>query len=85
ANRDEEVFEDPFRFDIVRAPNPHLAFGGYGAHFCLGANLARAEMRASFKALLPLLPRLELAGPPVRNPHLHVPGYHALPVSMAKG
>ena len=82
ANRDEEVFEDPYRFDIGRKPNPHLAFGGYGAHFCLGANLARAEMRASFTALLSLLPKLEVAGPPVRNPHLHVPGYRALPLAL---
>ncbi len=82
ANRDEEVFPDPYRFDIARDPNPHLAFGGYGAHFCLGAHLARAELRASFRSLLPLLPRLELAGPPVRNPHLHAPGYHSLPVAL---
>jgi cholest-4-en-3-one 26-monooxygenase len=80
ANRDEEVFEDPYDFDITRKPNPHLAFGGYGAHFCLGANLARAEMRASFTSLLPLLPRLEFAGKPERNPNLHVPGFHSLPV-----
>lgn len=82
ANRDEEVFKEPYRFDIARRPNPHLAFGGYGAHFCLGANLARAEMRASLTALRPLLPRLGLAGPPERNPNLHVPGYHSLPVQL---
>ncbi len=82
ANRDEEVFDNPYAFDVGRTPNPHLAFGGYGAHFCLGANLARAEMRASFRALLPLLSRLELAGEPVRNPHLHVPGYKSLPVAL---
>ena len=45
ANRDEEVFDDPFRFDIERTPNDHIAFGGGGAHFCLGANLARMELR----------------------------------------
>lgn len=82
ANRDEEVFDNPYDFDIERDPNPHLAFGGYGAHFCLGANLARAELRASFRSLLPLLPRLELAGPPVRHPHLHAPGFRSLPVAL---
>jgi cholest-4-en-3-one 26-monooxygenase len=82
ANRDEDVFPDPYRFDIARDPNPHLAFGGYGAHFCLGANLARTELRAALTALRPLLPRLELAGEPIRNPNLHVPGYRSLPVKL---
>ncbi|NNL85684.1 MAG: cytochrome P450 [Myxococcales bacterium] len=80
ANRDEDVFDDPYRFDIGRSPNPHLAFGGYGAHFCLGANLARAELRAALTALRPVLPKMELAGKPVRNPDLHVPGYVSVPV-----
>jgi cytochrome P450 len=82
ANRDERVFEDPYCFDITRDPNPHLAFG-HGAHFCLGANLARAELRAAFQALLPVLPRLEIAGPPRRIPNLHVSGYATLPVRAA--
>ena len=64
ANRDEEVFEDPYRFDITRKENDHFAFGGYGEHFCLGANLARWEMRSIFHALRPVLPQLELAAPP---------------------
>ena len=75
ANRDEEVFPDPYRFDIRRDPNDHFAFGGYGEHFCLGANLARWEMRAIFHALLPILPNLELAGAPEMVPSsLHVGG-----------
>jgi cytochrome P450 len=52
ANRDEEVFESPFTFDIGRQPNPHVAFGGGGPHHCLGAMLARAELRAVFDEML---------------------------------
>ncbi len=62
ANRDEEVFPDPYKFDIGRDPNDHFAFGGYGEHFCLGANLARWEMRAIFHALRNVLPQMEMAG-----------------------
>ena len=83
ANRDPEVFEDPYRFDITRDPNRHLAFGGYGAHFCLGANLARWELRAALRALIPVLPRFESAGPPERVPNLHVAAIHRLPVRAA--
>jgi cytochrome P450 family 142 subfamily A polypeptide 1 len=61
ANRDESVFEDPERFDITRHPNPHVAFG-IGAHFCMGANIARMELRCMFDAILNRLPRLERAG-----------------------
>ena len=61
ANRDERVFEDPYRFDVTRDPNPHLAFGGYGTHFCLGASLARLELRVMFEELLRWLPEIELA------------------------
>ncbi len=82
ANRDEAVFEDPYRFDVARRPNKHLAFGGYGAHFCLGANLARWELRAALRALLPLLPRLELAGRETRIPFLHVPAIQQLPLRL---
>ena len=83
ANRDETVFVDPYRFDVARRPNHHLAFGGFGAHFCLGANLARFELRAALRALLPMLPRLESAGPLGRVPNLHVAAVHSMPVRAA--
>ena len=71
ANRDESAFDEPYRFDITRSPNYHQAFG-HGAHFCLGANLARWELRATLRALLPVLPRLRLVGEPQRVGHLHL-------------
>lgn len=65
VNRDEEVFEQPNHFDIARSPNPHLSFG-VGEHYCLGANLARMELRAIFEGLMRRLPDLELAAEPRR-------------------
>ena len=62
ANRDQEVFADPGRLDIGRAPNEHLAFG-YGERFCLGANLGRLELRTLMHELLPYLEDIEVAGP----------------------
>ena len=62
ANRDEDVFDDPFEFDIRRDPNPHVTFG-HGSHFCLGANLARLEIRLVFDALLDTYASIEPAGP----------------------
>ena len=79
GNRDERVFDDPYRFDITRTPNAHLAFG-FGAHFCLGTNLARAELKASIKALLPYLKSVELDGKPERIAQTHVIGYSTLPM-----
>uniref|UniRef100_UPI003F9AE6CB cytochrome P450 n=1 Tax=Mycobacterium sp. TaxID=1785 RepID=UPI003F9AE6CB len=63
ANRDEEVFKDPMRFDVGRDPNRHLSFG-YGVHFCLGAALARMEMNSFFSELVPRIKSIELAGEP---------------------
>lgn len=81
ANRDEDVFANPYTFDIAREPNDHFAFGGYGEHFCLGANLARWEMRAMFRELIPLLARLEVTRPPeMLAGSLHVGGIKRLMV-----
>jgi cytochrome P450 len=63
ANRDEAVFDSPETFDIRRDPNPHVGFGGGGAHFCLGANLARVQLRALFTRLAERSSSIE-AGPP---------------------
>ncbi len=79
ANRDDRVFSDPYRFDITRDPNPHITFG-FGAHFCLGANLAKAELRSVLKALRGVLPRLELTGESRRIANTHVSGFSMLGV-----
>ena len=81
ANRDPRVFRDPHRFDARRSPNEHVAFG-IGAHFCLGANLARLELRVFFEELLRRLPHLELASadPPPRRPSNFICGLEHLPV-----
>lgn len=70
ANRDEVYFPDPDRFDVARDPNPHLGFGAPGAHYCLGANLARLELDAIFSEILAAFPSIELAAPPVRIPSI---------------
>jgi len=81
ANRDEEVFEDPFRFDVARTPNEHLAFG-VGPHFCLGNALARVEVKTMLDRVLERLPDLELVEPdePQWRPANFVSGYESLPV-----
>jgi cytochrome P450 len=66
ANRDEAVFEHPERFDITRSPNPHVAFGAAGPHFCLGAHLAKREITAMLGELLTRVPRIRAAGEPDR-------------------
>jgi cytochrome P450 len=66
ANRDETVFEDPEKFDITRDPNPHVAFGGAGAHFCLGAHLARLELDVAFRMLFERFPDIHAVGEPDR-------------------
>ncbi|MFC6080556.1 cytochrome P450 [Sphaerisporangium aureirubrum] len=64
ANRDEEVFPDAARYDITRSPNPHVGFGGPGPHFCLGANLARQEIKIMFRELFTRLPGIRAVGEP---------------------
>jgi cytochrome P450 len=64
ANRDERAFDDPFRFDVTRTPNEHAGFGAGGPHFCLGANLARREIRIMFEELFRRMPDLEISGEP---------------------
>jgi cytochrome P450 len=66
ANRDEDVFDDPYRFDVRRSPNPHVGFGAAGPHFCLGAHLARQEINVMFRQLFERLPDIASAGEPDR-------------------
>jgi hypothetical protein len=82
ANRDETVFADADQFRIDRRPNPHLAFG-LGRHHCIGAHMARLEMRALLKALLPRLESAELAAPPRRTASIMVSGIASLPIRCA--
>ena len=85
ANRDERHFEDPFRFDIRRDPNHHLAFG-FGHHFCLGNALARLELTVLFDRLLDRCPDIELAeGPTPRRASSFISGYESLPVRFTPG
>ncbi|AGB21426.1 cytochrome P450 [Mycobacterium sp. JS623] len=79
GNRDEEVFDEPFRFDVSRDPNKHVAFG-YGVHFCLGAALARMEMNSLYTELIPRLESIELAGEPELAATTFVGGLKHLPI-----
>jgi cytochrome P450 len=82
SNRDEEVFDDPFRFDVGREPNKHNAFG-YGVHFCLGAALARMEVNSFFSELVPRLNSIELTGDPAHMATIFVGGLKHLPIRYA--
>ncbi len=79
ANRDEDVFEDPFRFDVGREPNPHVGFGAAGPHFCLGAHLARREIQVMLREMLNRLPDIEPTGPPDRLLSNFINGIKHLP------
>jgi cytochrome P450 len=84
ANRDEDVFVEPFRFDVGRTPNKHLAFG-FGVHYCLGAMLARMEMKALFSKLVSRLESIELAGEPELVKAVFVSGLKRLPIRYSLG
>ncbi len=79
ANRDEELYDDPFEFRVDRQDNPHLGFG-IGEHFCLGANLARQTTGALFSELVPRLESFELTGPAQRVASNLVPGFKHMPM-----
>lgn len=81
ANRDERVFADPFRFDVGRHPNPHVGFG-WGAHFCLGASLARLEINVTLDLLVERAARIERTGPIAWMPNNRLFGLKALPVRL---
>jgi cytochrome P450 len=83
GNRDETVFEDPYRFDVGRTPNPHMAFGPGGIHHCMGAHLAKMEVRIAFEELLARTDRIELTGPPERLRSNFFNGIKRLPVRVA--
>jgi cholest-4-en-3-one 26-monooxygenase len=80
GNHDEEVFTNPDKFDILRDPNPHLAFGGHGAHYCIGANLARLEVEVMFNVIADRMPDIAKTGEPRRLRHAWINGIKELPV-----
>jgi cholest-4-en-3-one 26-monooxygenase len=80
ANRDEDVFEDPYAFDVGRDPNPHIGFGGGGPHFCLGTHLARLELTVLFDVLLDRMPDIRQAGEAQRLRSNFINGIKELPV-----
>ena len=82
ANRDESHFDSPDEFRIDRTPNEHIAFGGRGPHFCLGASLAKMEIRVMFEEILGRLPDMQLAGEPVRLRSNLIAGIKHLPVTF---
>lgn len=81
ANRDEDVFADPHRFDVGRTPNDHVTFGGGGVHYCLGASLAKAEIRAVMRQIVERLPNIAIDGPVDRLTSDFVDGIKRMPVS----
>ncbi|MCD6638819.1 MAG: cytochrome P450 [Nocardioides sp.] len=80
GNFDEEVFEDPYTFNILREDNPHLAFGGHGAHYCIGANLARLTVSLMFNAIADTIPDISLVSDPRRLRHSWINGIKEMQV-----
>jgi cytochrome P450 len=85
ANRDEAVFADPYRFDVTRAPNEHVGFGGPGTHHCLGANLARREITVVFRELFRRLPDLRISGEPAMLQSNFIHGIKRMPCTFTPG
>ena len=85
GNRDEAVWDDPYRFDVRRWPNDHVGFGGPGPHFCLGANLARREIKTMFREIFTRLPDLEITGPPERLESNFIHGIKHMPCRFTPG
>jgi cholest-4-en-3-one 26-monooxygenase len=83
ANFDEEIFDHPERFDIMRSPNPHLGFGGSGAHFCLGANLARLQIDLIFNAIADHMPNIRKTAEPKRLRSGWLNGIKEMPVAYS--
>jgi len=84
ANFDEDVFEDPFTFNILRDPNPHVGFGGHGSHYCVGANLARVEINLIFNAIADYMPDISKLGQPKRLRSGWINGVTELDVAYTK-
>ena len=82
ANRDEDVFDDPFTFDVTRDPNPHIGFGGGGPHFCLGSSLAKLEIRVLYEELAQRAPKITQTGPAERLRSNFINGIKHLPVKF---
>jgi cytochrome P450 len=85
GNRDEDVFPEPFRFDVTRNPNEHVGFGGPGPHFCLGAHLARREITVMFRELFRRIPDLEVTGEPARLASNFIHGIKRMPCAFTPG